>query len=332
MSRETHTAPQPLLEVKGLKTVFGAPEAGAVAVDRISLTIGQAEALGLVGESGSGKSVTALSILRLVADPPGRIVEGEIFFKGRDLLRLGPAAMRAVRGNEISLILQEPATALNPVMTVGSQIAEALTIHKKLKGRDAHARVVESLARVGIPSPEKTARSWPHQLSGGMIQRAMIAMALICRPDLLIADEPTSALDVTIQAQILDLLDRLRQEEAMSLLLISHDLGVVAGLCDRVAVMYAAEIVEEAASSQLFEHPGHPYTAALLRSMPTLGRTQQRLRPIPGSVPSPAAHPAACRFRPRCVRAQSICGERKPTLDELTPGHRVACFFPDREV
>ena len=332
MSHEIRKVQQPLLEVKGLTTVFGARKARAAAVDEVSFTIGPAEAFGLVGESGSGKTVTALSILRLVADPPGRIVEGEVLFKGRDLLRLSPDEIRTVRGNEISLILQEPATALNPVMTVGAQIAEALTIHNKIKRRDAQGRAVEILARVGIPSPEKIARSWPHQLSGGMIQRATIAMALICGPDLLIADEPTSALDVTIQAQILDLLDRLRREEAMSLLLISHDLGVVAGLCDRVAVMYAAEIVEEAGSDQLFERPGHPYTAALLRSMPTFGKRQQRLRSIPGSVPPPAAHGAVCRFRARCAKAQAICAERRPVLEELAPGHRVACFFPEREV
>jgi len=332
VSKETARPDQPLLDVRGLTTVFGSPPARAVAVDSVSFTIGRAEALGLVGESGSGKTVTALSILRLVADPPGEIVGGEVFFKGRDLLGLDPGEIRAVRGNEISLILQEPATALNPVLTVGAQIAEALSLHKKTARRDARDRAVEFLGRVGIPSPEKIARSWPHQLSGGTIQRAMIAMALICGPDLLIADEPTSALDVTIQAQILDLVGRLRQEEAMSLLLISHDLGVVAGICDRVAVMYAAEIVEEAGKDRLFERPSHPYTVALLRSVPTLSRRQNRLRPIPGSVPRPTAHPAGCRFRPRCPKARPLCAERKPNLEELAPGHRVACFFPDREV
>jgi oligopeptide/dipeptide ABC transporter ATP-binding protein len=318
----------PLLEIHDLVALFDSGGRRGAAVNGVSITLRQGEALGIVGESGSGKTTLALSVLRLLPDPPGRIAGGRILFRGRDLLRFSTAEMRRIRGREISMIFQEPRTALNPVFTVGQQIAEALQVHERRGRREIFEEVLRIMAAVGIPAPEKTARAYPHQLSGGLLQRSVIAMALICGPELLIADEPTSALDVTVQAQILDLLGRLRADEGRSILLISHDFGVVAEICDRVAVMYAARIVEEAPVEQLFRRPRHPYTAALFRSMPGLDRAGGSLESIPGTVPSLFAYPPGCPYHPRCPFAEKVCGEEIPPLEESAPGMKVACFFP----
>ena len=296
-------------------------------VEAISLRIAEGETVGLVGESGCGKTLAARALLRLV--PVGaRVAADTLSFRGRDLLALPEREMRAVRGCQIAMVLQDPLTALNPVYRIGEQIAEALRYHERLGRRAAWLRAVELLAEVGVPEPARHARAYRHQLSGGLRQRALIAMAIACRPSLLIADEPTTALDVSVQAQILELLLRLRAELGMSLLLITHDLGVVAQTCDRVAIMYAGRIVEAAAVRQLFASPGHPYTRGLLDSMPRLRQSQEaslRLRPIPGSVPSPAALPAGCAFHPRCSLAQPLCSASVPELRELAPGHAVRC-------
>ncbi len=331
MIRSTESEEKILLQIKGLRTELRVDKLSASVVDNLDLTIRRGEALGIVGESGCGKTMTALSILRLVPDPPARITGGSILFRERDLLKLPPAAIRSVRGSEISMIFQEPMTAMNPVFTVGDQIVEALLVHQECSRREARSRMVEGLARVGIASPERASLSYPHQLSGGMLQRAMIAMALICGPDLLIADEPTSALDVTVQAQILELIGQLRTEEEMAMLMITHDLGVVAEVCDRVAVMYAGEIVEEAATKELFESPLHPYTRGLFDSLPLSGRDRSRLKAIPGTVPSPFAYPASCRFSTRCPAVQAVCRQEKPELREAEEGRSVACFFPRQE-
>ena len=272
--------------------------------------------------------MTALSILRLIADPPGRIVGGRILYRDRDLLALPDAAMRDIRGNKISMIFQEPMTALNQVMTVGEQVAEAIRLHQKASRADARARTIDLFRMVGIPLPEERVDSYPHQLSGGMRQRVMIAMALACRPDLLIADEPTTALDVTIQAQILDLLAGLRREIGMSVLLITHDLGVVAETCERVIVMYAGQIVEEAPVADLFARPRHPYTGGLLRSLPRAGERAERLREIPGMVPQLSRLPAGCRFRDRCDRAVDRCAAEEPALVADGDDRWVRCFNP----
>jgi peptide/nickel transport system ATP-binding protein len=270
------------------------------AVDGVSYALERGETLAVVGESGSGKSVTALSILRLVPEPPGRTVDGRILFKGRDLLKVSPAEMRAIRGKEISMIFQEPMTSLNPVFTCGDQIAETLVLHERLDRRSARRRAIEMLELVGIPAPDQRVDEYPHQLSGGMRQRVMIAMALACRPSVLIADEPTTALDVTIQAQILELLKRLQRELGMAVILITHDLGVVAETADHVAVMYAGQVVEFGDVQTIFNRPCHPYTAGLQASLPKLGVRQESLRVIPGNVPNPARFPTGCRFHPRC--------------------------------
>ncbi len=290
----------PLLQVDGLKTYFHTDEAVVRAVDGVSYTIERGETLAVVGESGSGKSVTALSILRLVPEPPGRIVAGRILFKGRDLLSVSAAEMRAIRGKEISMIFQEPMTSLNPVFTCGDQIAETLVLHERLDRRAARRRAIEMLELVGIPAPAQRVDEYPHQLSGGMRQRVMIAMALACRPSVLIADEPTTALDVTIQAQILELLAELQRELGMAVILITHDLGVVAETADHVAVMYAGQVVEFGDVQTIFRRPCHPYTAGLQASLPRLGVRQASLRVIPGNVPNPARFPVGCRFHPRC--------------------------------
>ena len=315
-----------LLSVDGLTMAFpndGGPPARAI--DGISFTIDRGRVLGLVGESGCGKSMTALCIMRLVPSP-GRITSGRIVFDGRDLLTLPEPAMRAVRGARIGMIFQEPMTALNPVLTAGYQIAEALLIHQPISRRRAWDRAVELLGEVGIPEAASRARDYPHQLSGGMRQRVMIAMAIACEPDLLIADEPTTALDVTIQAEILDLLRRLRERRGMGLLLITHDLGVVAEQADRVAIMYAGRIVEEAATAELFAHPQHPYTRALLRSMPTLGTHRERLETIPGNVPDITRRPSGCSFRDRCPLATPECAVAPPPLEPKRPDHAAACI------
>ena len=303
------------------------------AIDGVSFEIGEGKTLGLVGESGCGKSVTSLSIMRLIQSPPGKIVGGEIFYRGRDLLRLNNEAMRRIRGNEISMIFQEPMTSLNPVFTVGNQIGEAIKLHQGLGKRETRQKTIDMLRLVKIADPESRVDSYPHQLSGGMRQRVMIAMALSCNPSLLIADEPTTALDVTIQAQILELMKELQQKiGGMALLLITHDLGVVSEQADNVAIMYAGKIVERSSTRAIFNRPFHPYTVGLLNSLPGIGGLKKkRLDAIPGMVPSPLHLPSGCRFRDRCPRAQEICAQTEPPLEEKEPGHTVACYFPHTE-
>ena len=315
----------PVLEIGDLRTWFHTRAGVGRAVDGLSFHLGRGETLGLVGESGCGKSVAALSVLRLVA-PPGRIEGGRVRFRGRDLLGLPEEEMRGVRGNEIAMVFQEPMTSLNPVLTCGDQIAEALRRHRAVGRKEARERAVEMMSRVGIPAPEQRVDEYPHQLSGGMRQRVMIAMALSCAPDVLIADEPTTALDVTTQAQILDLLQRLQEEFHMAILLITHDLGVVAEVADRVAVMYAGRIVEAAETSRLFASPRHPYTRALLRSVPQLHGPLHRLEVIRGRVPEATDFPDGCRFHPRCPLAEDRCRGRTPPLEEVAPGHGTACW------
>ena len=317
-----------LLEVKDLTTRFHTDAGTATAVDGVSFSVAAGEVLGIVGESGCGKSVTSLSIMRLVPQPPGEIVSGSsVRFRGRELLEVSPREMREVRGNEIAMIFQEPMTSLNPVFPVGEQIAEAVRLHRRVSRAKAFAASVDALRRVGIPDAAERARAYPHQLSGGQRQRVMIAMALSCEPDLLIADEPTTALDVTIQAQILELLRELRERTGMAMVLITHDLGVVAETCDRVAVMYAGRIVEEAPVARLFENPSHPYTQGLLRAVPRLGRPDLRLTGIPGTVPSPTAWPSGCRFRTRCPFVFDRCAAEEPPLIEAGPGHHSRCWL-----
>ena len=320
-----------LLDVRGLTTRFESSEGPLHAVDDVDLEVHRGETLGLVGESGSGKSMLAYSILRLVPSP-GRIVAGRVSWKGRDLLELNEEAMRRLRGREISFIFQEPSAALNPVLTVGEQVAEPLRIHERLSRRASLARAVELLREVRLPDPERRIHDYPHQMSGGMKQRALIAMAIACSPDLVIADEPTTALDVTNQAQILDLLARLKEEHRLSLILVSHDLGVVAENADRVAVMYAGRIVESATVERLFEDPQHPYTRGLLHSVPRARGIQgkAKLRSIEGVVPNLAHLPPGCAFAPRCPDRFAPCDRRVPPLVEIQPGHLSACYLhPD---
>jgi len=316
-----------LLEVRDLETQFVTDEGIVRAVDRVSFSIDAGETLGMVGESGCGKSVTALSILRLVPSPPGRIAGGEILYQGRNLLALSETDMRRVRGNEIAMIFQEPMTSLNPVFTVGDQIAEAIRLHQKTSRREARNRAIEMLRLVEMPEPARRVDEYPHQLSGGMRQRVMIAMALSCNPKLLIADEPTTALDVTIQAQILELLASLKARLGMALLLITHDLGVVAEQADDVVILYAGRIVERASVDRLFATPLHPYTRGLLDSLPQLGTPRgSRLRPIPGTVPPLTRLPSGCRFRDRCSYAIEECARIDPPLEEKAAGHTAACI------
>ncbi|MEZ0397144.1 MAG: ABC transporter ATP-binding protein [Anaerolineales bacterium] len=323
-------AKTPLLEVKNLKTYFYTEDGIVKAVDGVSFQVYPGEVLGLVGESGCGKSVTSLSIMRLIA-PPGKVVEGEILLNGQDLLALSEAEMIRVRGNKISMIFQQPQSALNPVFKVGDQITEVLHIHQKVGKQDGWRRAIELLKMVGIPDAERRAASYPHELSGGMAQRVMIAMALACLPELLIADEPTTALDVTIQAQILDLMRDLRNRVGASVILITHDLGVVAELAERVAVMYAGQIVEQTDVRTLFAEPLHPYTLGLMGSIPILGQIKDRLDVIPGSVPNLVNLPPGCRFAPRCrARLENnlhICEQSDPALIEAAPGHLVRCWL-----
>ena len=315
----------PLLEIRDLRTYFHTDDGVARAVDGVNYTIGMGKTLGVVGESGCGKSVTAMSILQLIPQPPGKIVGGEIIFKGTNLLDLDEARMRKIRGNEISVIFQEPMTSLNPVFQVGDQIGEALRLHRGMTRSQARERTIELLREVGIPSPETRVDEYPHQLSGGMKQRVMIAMALACDPSLLIADEPTTALDVTIQAQILDLLRNLQREKGMAILLITHDLGVIAENADHVVVMYAGKIVEYAPVDVLFSDPKHPYTIGLFRSLPRLGNETERLEVIEGNVPNPLEFPSGCKFWPRCPRATDLCRRDEPELLELEDGRTAAC-------
>ncbi len=321
--------PESLLTVGNLKTYFYTDGGVARAVDGVSFTLQKGETLGLVGESGCGKSVTSLSIMRLVPEPPGKIVSGEIRFGGRGLLDLSESDMRGVRGNDIAMIFQEPMTSLNPVFTCGFQIDEAVMLHQGLDREAAREKTVEMLHRVGIPDPDQRANEYPHQLSGGMRQRIMIAMALSCTPDLLIADEPTTALDVTIQAQILELLAQLQQEFGMAVLIITHDLGVIAEVADRVAVMYAGKIVETGGVEEIFTDPRHPYTRGLLASVPKLNEQKERLSVIPGTVPDAVHFPEACRFAPRCPHAEAVCREQEPALLQIDGGHAVACWLAE---
>jgi peptide/nickel transport system ATP-binding protein len=317
---------QPLLEVRGLRTAFRTEEGDFDAVAGVSFSIGAGRTLGIVGESGCGKSVTALSIMGLVAGPAGRVAAGEILFEGEDLLQALPARMRELRGNRLSMIFQEPMTSLNPAFTIGEQIAEGLRRHRAIGREAARARAIEVLRQVRIPDAEQRYDSHPHKLSGGMRQRAMIAMALACGPKLLIADEPTTALDVTIQAQILELLRELREETGTAIILITHDLGVVAEIAHDVAVMYAGRIVEHASVERLFAQPQHPYTIGLLGSIPKLHMRQERLPAIEGQVPDPRLRPPGCRFAPRCPFAVERCHREEPPLATLEAGHAVACW------
>jgi peptide/nickel transport system ATP-binding protein len=319
----------PLLRLDNLKTYFHTDDAIVRAVDGVSYEINAGETLAVVGESGSGKSVTALSILRLIPEPPGRIVEGRVLFKGRDLLALSRAEMRAIRGKEISMIFQEPMTSLNPVFTCGEQIIETLVLHERLDRRTARRRAIDMLDLVGIPAAAQRVDEYPHQMSGGMRQRVMIAMALACRPSILIADEPTTALDVTIQAQILELLKQLQAELGMAVILITHDLGVVAETADRVAVMYAGQVAEYCDTRAIFRRPLHPYTAGLQASLPKLGVKQEALRVIPGNVPNPAHFPVGCRFHPRCPVFEPPRCLDHPDLVALEPNHLSRCFRAD---
>jgi len=320
----------PLLEVKDLKTYFYTEDGVVKAVDGVDFYVYPGEVMGLVGESGCGKSVTSLSIMRLISSP-GKITAGEILFEGKDLVRASEDEMVQVRGNRISMIFQQPQTALNPVFRVGDQIAEVLGVHQNLGKEAGQARAVELLKMVGIPDPERRAQAFPHELSGGQAQRVMIAMALACVPDLLIADEPTTALDVTIQAQILDLMRNLRENIGTAIILITHDLGVVAEMCERVAVMYAGQIVEEANVQTLFEKPLHPYTQGLIGSIPILGKLKERLEVIPGSVPNLVNLPPGCRFAPRCrartEHALAICTQKEPGLIAYSPNHTARCWL-----
>ncbi|MFT4648257.1 MAG: oligopeptide/dipeptide ABC transporter ATP-binding protein [Planctomycetota bacterium] len=331
MGNNKSTSKKPLLEVKGLKTYFYSEAGVAKAVDGVTYSIQPGETLGVVGESGSGKSVTALSIMQLVPMPPGKNEGGEILFNGRNLLALDDDEMRELRGNDIAMIFQEPMTALNPVYTVGDQIMEAVMLHQGKDREAAREHAIGMIRKVGIPSPEERVDNYPHEMSGGMRQRIMIAMAMACDPALLIADEPTTALDVTIQAQILDLIRELQEESGMSVLLITHDLGVVAETAHHVAVMYAGRVVEFGNVESIFESPQHPYTIGLLRSLPDLAKPGERLTTIPGTVPSAEKFPSGCRFRSRCPLAQDICANEVPVLQpsDKDPDHTVACFFTD---
>jgi len=319
-----------LLELRDLKTHFFTDEGVARAVDGVSYEVRRGETLGVVGESGCGKSVTALSVMRLIPDPPGRIVAGSIHFEGKNLATLPEPEMRRIRGNRIGMIFQEPMTSLNPVFTVGDQIIEAVVLHRGLSKAEARGRAIEMLRKVGIPSPESRVDDYPHQMSGGMRQRVMIAMALSCDPQLLIADEPTTALDVTIQAQILDLMRKLQEELGMSMLLITHDLGVVAQNAHHVAVMYAGRVVEYCDAREMFGNPRHPYTVGLFRSIPRLGARAARLDTIPGVVPSALEFPDGCRFHNRCPFAEPKCSTEEPALRPIAPGHTVACHFAEK--
>ena len=323
-----------LLEIRDLRVEFAKAGRSFPVLSDVSLTLKRGRTLGLVGESGCGKSMTALALLRLVPGPAGRIAGGRVLFDGRDLLALTPGEMTAIRGRRISMVFQEPMTSLNPVYTVGEQVAEVFRTHLSLDRREARERAVEMLGRVGIPDPAKRADSYPHQMSGGMRQRVLIAIALACSPEVLIADEPTTALDVTIQAQILDLMDGLREETGAAVLLISHDFGVVAEMADDIAVMYAGRIVEQASARDLFAAPWHPYTAGLLRARPSggaPGREKRALDTIPGTVPSPEELPPGCSFEPRCTRRKEICAREMPPLEPKGEGRLARCWVPPGE-
>jgi len=319
---------EPLLEVRDLRTQFFTQDGVVKAVDGVSFHLMPGETLGLVGESGCGKSITALSIMRLIPSPPGKIVSGEILFEGEDILKMSDDEVRSIRGRKIAMIFQDPMTSLNPVLTINRQISEALELHLGMSKQQARQRAIELLKMVGIPNAEQRVDQYPHQFSGGMRQRVMIAMALSCNPSLLIADEPTTALDVTIQAQILDLIRNLQREHNTALILITHDLGVVAGMTDRIHVMYAGHIVETAPTEELFENPKHPYTVGLLNSIPRLDAPRkERLNPIRGLPPDLIDLPDMCPFVPRCDFAREKCSEKNPPLFDVNPVHRSACWY-----
>ncbi|WP_448576413.1 ABC transporter ATP-binding protein [Thermomicrobium sp.] len=319
---------EPLLEVRDLRTQFFTQDGVVKAVDGVSFHLMPGETLGLVGESGCGKSITALSIMRLIPSPPGKIVSGEIIFEGEDILKMSDDEVRSIRGRKIAMIFQDPMTSLNPVLTINRQISEALELHLGMSKQQARQRAIELLKMVGIPNAEQRVDQYPHQFSGGMRQRVMIAMALSCNPSLLIADEPTTALDVTIQAQILDLIRTLQREHNTALILITHDLGVVAGMTDRINVMYAGHIVETAPTEELFENPKHPYTVGLLNSIPRLDAPRkERLNPIRGLPPDLIDLPDMCPFVPRCDFAREKCSEKNPPLFDVNPVHRSACWY-----
>lgn len=318
-----------LLEVKNLQTYFFTDDGVAKSVDNVSYTVDKKETLGVVGESGCGKSVTALSIMRLIPNPPGRIVGGEILFEGRNLLTLQEEEMRKIRGNKIGMIFQEPMTSLNPVFTVGNQIEESILLHQNVSKEEAKNRAIEMLKKVGIPAPEQRYKEYPHQLSGGMRQRVMIAIALSCNPAILIADEPTTALDVTVQAQILELINGLQETLGMGVILITHDLGVIAETADKVAVMYASHIVEYSKVDEIYFNPMHPYTVGLLGSIPKLNIESERLMTIEGTVPVPTNYPTGCNYAARCSFATPKCLSDEPQLVEVEPGHMVACHHWD---
>lgn len=321
---ESNSSNDILVELRNLRTYFYTDMGIARSVDGVSYTVKRGKTLGVVGESGCGKSVTALSIMGLIPKPPGKIVEGQILFKGTDLTSIDKEELRKLRGNDIAMIFQEPMTSLNPVYTVGNQITESILNHEDVTPEDARARAIKLLEEVGIPSPETRVDEYPHQMSGGMRQRVMIAMSLACSPELLIADEPTTALDVTIQAQILELLNKLQEERGTAIIMITHDLAVVAETCDDVVVMYAGKIAENADVFELFENPVHPYTIALFKSLPDLADEGQQLYTIPGMVPSAYDFPEGCRFRDRCEFSTDIC-LTEPEIEEVKPGHIVAC-------
>lgn len=316
-----------LLQVSDLGTEFPTDDGLVKAVDGVSFSVEEGETLGIVGESGCGKSVTALSIMRLIS-APGRVANGTINFRGQDLLKLSDSEMRRIRGNDISMIFQEPMTSLNPVYSVGDQISESLILHQHMSRKDAMDRAVEMLRRVGISLPERRAREYPHQMSGGMRQRVMIAMALACNPKLLIADEPTTALDVTIQAQILELMKELKDQFGTSIIMITHDLGVIAEMAQRVVVMYAGKVVEQSSVDKIFSQPHHPYTEGLLRSIPRLDQGEGKLHVIDGVVPNPLHMPSGCRFAPRCPYAEDRCRAAEPALVEAAPGQLARCVVP----
>jgi len=317
-----------LLQVKNLHTYFYTHDGIAKAVDGIDFTLDRGETLGLVGESGCGKSVTARSILQLIQQPPGRIVKGEILFDGQDLLNLTPGQMRKIRGNRISMIFQEPMTSLNPVFSIGDQMTESIRLHQGLSRQQALERSIDMLKEVAIPDPEKRIREYPHQLSGGMRQRVMIAMALSCQPRLLIADEPTTALDVTIQAQILEIIKDLTVKLNTAVILVTHDLGVVSGMCNNICVMYAGRIVERASTDDMFSNPKHPYTRGLIRSVPRLDKTtKERLYSIPGTPPSLINIPECCPFHPRCQHAMDVCRVKYPDETDFENEHKACCWI-----
>ncbi|KZE41948.1 peptide ABC transporter ATP-binding protein [Brevibacillus parabrevis] len=316
----------PVLQIENLQTHFFTDRGQIPAVDGVTISVNKGEVVGIVGESGCGKSVTSLSVMKLVPNPPGRIVGGKIKFKGEDLVTANEKRMRDIRGNEIAMIFQEPMTSLNPVFTIGNQIGESIRLHTKASKKESRDRAIDMLKKVGIPRAEAIVDEYPHQLSGGMRQRVMIAMAMACNPELLIADEPTTALDVTIQAQILDLMRQLNREAQTAILLITHDLGVVAEMCHRVVVMYAGNVIEEGDVRTILKKPKHPYTKGLLNSLPKLEESQERLYSIPGNVPIPGSLTVGCRFAPRCDQATDLCRSEMPQLKAVGDNHFSRCW------